>query len=362
MVVGGKRLSPIAPKPSRVTIADVASAAGVSVGTASKALNGRGQLRAETREKVLAAARALRFSPNSAAQSLQAGRSFTVGLLTTDSIGRFSIPVLLGAEEALGAGELSALLCDTRGDVVRERHYLQTLESRRIDGLIVVGRRNDPRPPLAEPLIVPVVYAMAPSSDEADMSVVPDNAGGAGLAIEHLIATGRQRIAHITGPQHHLAARVRAEVTEGIVAAAGLRLAGGRCYYGEWSEEWGRQAAHVILRSEPECDAIFCGNDQIARGLADSLREMGRRVPDDIALVGFDNWDVMAASCRPPLTTVDMNLMELGRVAATRLLDAIDNAGTPGLEHIPCHLVVRESTRTVPMADGLGPYEAAALA
>jgi LacI family transcriptional regulator len=127
--------------------------------------------------------------------------------------------------------------------------------------------------------------------------------------------------------------------------------------YGEWTEEWGRQATDVLLRSEADLDAIFCGNDQIARGVADALREAGRRVPDDVALVGFDNWEVMAASSRPPLTTVDMNLRELGRAAGEGLLAAIDGQPSAGLQLLPCSLVVRESSRsrhlTVPAQGGV---------
>jgi LacI family transcriptional regulator len=114
--------------------------------------------------------------------------------------------------------------------------------------------------------------------------------------------------------------------------------------HGEWSEEWGRQATHILLRAQPDIDAVFCGSDQIARGVADSLRESGRRVPADIALVGFDNWEVMAAAGRPPLTTVDMNLTRLGHIAAQRLLAAIDGHPSHGLETLPCQLVVRQST------------------
>lgn len=327
-----------------VTITDVAARAGVSVGTASKALNDRGKLRAETRERVAAAARELGFRPNAMARGLLAGRSFTVGLLTTDHVGRFSLPVLLGAEDALGAGEISVFLCDTRGDAIRERHYLQALASRRVDGIIVTGRRTDPRPPLPVPPQVPVVYAMAPSADEDDMSLVPDEAQGASIAIDHLVAGGRRHIAHITGPARHHSSRVRAAAVEQALSAAGLELAGGRVLYGEWNEPWGRQAVHQVLRAEPKCDAIFCGSDQIARGVAESLRECGRVVPDDIALVGYDNWDVMATACRPPLTTVDMDLGELGRAAAVRLLRAIDGEITPGVTHLPCRLVVRDST------------------
>jgi LacI family transcriptional regulator len=333
------------PVPRRpATIADVASLAEVSVGTASKALNGRGQLRAETRERVLAAADQLGFQPNALARGLLAGRSFTVGLITTDSFGRFSIPVMLGVEDALGAGQISVFLCDGRGDPIREQHYIRTLLARRVDGIIVTGRRADPRPPIGTGLPVPVVYAMTQSADPADCSLAPDDAGGGRLAIEHLLATGRSRIGHITGPDRFLAARLRAEGARAALGEAGLALAGARVLHGEWSEEWGRQATHILLRAQPDIDAVFCGSDQIARGVADSLRESGRRVPADIALVGFDNWEVMAAAGRPPLTTVDMNLTRLGHIAAQRLLAAIDGHPSHGLETLPCQLVVRQST------------------
>jgi LacI family transcriptional regulator len=328
----------------RPTIVDVARLAGVSAGTVSKVLNDRGSLREATRRRVLDAAETLGFRPNSLARGLLSGRSFTVGLLTTDHVGRFSLPVLLGAEDTLGVGEISVFLCDSRGDAVRERQHLRTLLSRRIDGLIVTGRRTDPRPPLPVSVPVPVVYAMAPSTDPADMSVLPDEAGGAEAAVRHLLATGRSRIAHVTGPQRHNSARVRAERTERVLADAGLSPATGHVHFGEWSERWGRQAAQLVLREQPDCDAIFCGNDQIARGVVESLRDLGRVVPEDVAVVGFDNWEVMATAARPPLTTVDMELAELGRAAATRLLAAIDGAPTPGPQQLPCRLVLRDST------------------
>src|SRR5580704_5720423 len=115
----------------RVTIRDVATEAGVSIGTASKALNGQGKLRAETRERVAEAAQRLGFAPNTLAQALLAGRSFTVGLITTDSFGRFSIPVMLGAEDALGTGQVSVFMCDTRDDPDRERRAVEMLAARR---------------------------------------------------------------------------------------------------------------------------------------------------------------------------------------------------------------------------------------
>jgi LacI family transcriptional regulator len=331
-----------------VTITDVARLAGVSPGTASKALNGRGGISAGTAERVRQAADRLGYQPNALARGLLTGRSFTVGLITTDSFGRFSIPVMQGAEDALGPGRIAVFLCDSRDDRIREQHYLRTLLERRVDGIIVTGRRQDPREPIGRGLPVPVVYAMTHSTDPADLSLIPDDEEGGALAVRHLLSTGRTNIGHVTGPQRFKAAVLRAKGTQNALAAAGLELAGGEPLYGEWSEEWGRQATDVLLRSVPGLDAIFCGNDQIARGVADAVREAGRRVPEDVALVGFDNWEVIAASCRPPLTTVDMNLRELGRVAGERLLAAIEGHPSSGLHQLPCSLVVRESSRPRP--------------
>jgi DNA-binding LacI/PurR family transcriptional regulator len=329
---------------ARATLTDVAARAGVSVGTASKALSNTGRMRPETRQRVLDAVRDLDFRPNQQAQSLHTGRSWTVGLMTTDGIGRFSTPVLLGAEDALGAGKISVLLCDTRGDLIREQHHLQNLMDRRVDGIIVTGRRTDPRPPLSGIHDgVPVVYALSPSTDPTDISVVSDDAQGCRLAIDHLLATGRTRIAHVTGPAHHAAAADRARYTDELLTAAQLQLSDGKAHFGDWSEAWGRRAADMVLRAAPDTDAFFAGNDQIARGVTDALRERGITVPDQIAVLGYDNWDTMALASRPPLTTIDVDLTEIGRIAALRLLDAIDENPAPGVHKVPCRLVVRDS-------------------
>jgi LacI family transcriptional regulator len=188
---------------------------------------------------------------------------------------------------------------------------------------------------------------MTHSTSLDDLSLIPDDEEGGALAVRHLLSTGRKTIGHVTGPRRFKAALLRAKAV-GALAAAGLELAGGQTLYGEWTEEWGLQATDVLLRSVPGLDAVFCGNDQIARGAADAVREAGRSVPEDVALVGFDNWEIMAAACRPPLTTVDMNLRQLGRAAGEHLLSAIDGRPSSGLQLLPCALVVRESSRALP--------------
>ena len=153
-----------------------------------------------------------------------------------------------------------------------------------------------------------MVYAFSPSTDPDDTSVVVDDHGGAGSTVQHLLSLGRQRIAHVTGPASHQSARDRAAAT---VEFADAMV--GEPMHGEWTERWGRHVVDVLLRTTPDLDAISCGSDQIARGVCDRLRELGRAVPDDIAVTGYDNWSVMALASRPPLTTVDLELEELGR-------------------------------------------------
>ena len=210
------------------TISDVARLAGVSPGTVSKALNGRGALSLGTIARIQQAAEQLGYQPNALARGLLAGRTFTVGLITTDSFGRFSIPVMQGAEDALGPGRISVFLCDSRDDQIREQHYLRTLLERRVDGIIVTGRRQDPREPIGSDIPVPVIYAMTSSTDPADLSLVPDDAEGGADAVRHLLSTGRTKIGHVTGPRSFLAARLRAAGRGGDAGGGRARAGHGR--------------------------------------------------------------------------------------------------------------------------------------
>lgn len=325
-----------------VTLADIAARAGVSVGTASRVLNGTGQLSDSTRDAVLAAAEELDFklAPRSRRQ-----RTYTVGLITTDSFARFASPIMMGVEDALGDGRMSVLLADGRGDLIRERHHLKTFVDRRVDGIIMTGRRAEARASIAEFVgSIPTVYVLARSQEPEDLSVVLDDEQGARLAIDHLLSLGHRKIVHVTGPQKHLAARLRDEGARKALERTGLELSG-ETMWGEWSEAWGRQAAHLLVYSGVEFDAVFAGSDQIARGLVEELAVVGRIVPHDVSVVGFDNWDVMALATRPALTTIDPELADMGRMAANYLLQGIETGVMPtGVIPHPCKLVMRDST------------------
>jgi len=317
----------------------------VSVGTVSKALNGRGRLRAETRQRVQAEAERLEFRPNDLIKSLLRGRTFTVGLITTDYFGRFNMPVVSGIEDALGSAEILVFLCNVRDDPVRERQVISALLAKKVDGIIVMGRSVDPRPPINVGLSgPPVVYAFSRVPDPIALCLLPDDAQGARLATEHLLRIGRRHLAHITGPADREAVAWRREGMGSVLRQHGIGLPESRVLYGTWTEGWGYDAVGRLLELDAGVDAIFCGSDIIARGVLDGLRERGRSIPADVAVVGFDNWEIIATQTRPPLTTIDMNLHDLGCVAAERLLTMVEGAQDSGIVRLPCSLVVRESS------------------
>lgn len=323
----------------------MARAAGVSVGTVSKALNGSGRLRPETRERVRAEAERLEFRPNDLIKSLLRGRTFTVGLITTDYFGRFNMPVIAGIEDALGAAEILVFLCNVRDDPEREKRVVSALLAKQVDGIIVMGRRIDPRLPISVGRSgLPVVYAFTRTLDPTTLCLHPDDAQGARLATNHLLESGRRNLAYISGPADREAVIARRQGMAEVLAQHGHGLPDERVLCGDWSEAWGFDAVSQLLARDLEIDAVFCGSDIIARGVMDGLRERGRAIPDDVAVVGFDNWEIIAAQARPPLTTVDMNLHDLGRAAAERLLAQLEGATESGLVRLPCSLIVREST------------------
>ena len=328
-----------------VTLRDVAALAGVSIGTASKALNRGGKLSDQTRERVIACAQQLGFRPNDLAQSLHRGQSFTVGAISNDSFGRFAMPIMEGLEECLTDSSMSVFMCNATDDPEREARHVESLLGKRVDGIVVTGRRADPRRPLeVHASGLPVVYVYSQIDAPAALCLLPDDQRGAVLACAHLIGLGRRRIVHVTGPERFEAVRLRRAGFRAALADAGLPVDDKMALSGDWSEAWGRTALEPLFKSRRRApDAIFCGNDQIARGVIDGLRDRGITVPDDVAVVGFDNWQIIAEACRPPLTTIDMNLKQLGREAGRRLIDLIAGKTHVGVHRLPCSLIVRAS-------------------
>jgi LacI family transcriptional regulator len=327
------------------TLLEVAERAGVSLTTASKAINGKNRVSDATRARVIAAAAELSFTPSPIARGLTTGRSSTVGFIIADSMShRFGVPVMLGAEAALGEIDLSMITCDARGDQARSLELARMLTARKVDGVLIVGDNNTVTASVTRHVDVPVVYVYGETDDESDVVHMPDDRNGIGLVVDHLVATGRRRIAHLTGPRRTTAVTLRAAGVSSRLRSHHLRLAA-PVAYGTWSQRWARAAATALIERCPDIDAVLCGSDQIASGVLIALDELGRRVPDDIAVTGYDNWPVFALETEPQLTTVDMNLEALGAAAARELFTIIDGAPPRGgVRRHACDLVVRGSS------------------
>lgn len=324
---------------SRVTIHDVARMAGVSVSTVSKALNGGGRMTQATRDLIKAVAAEAGFRPNALARSLLSSRSFTVGLITNDTYGRFTLPLMSGISEELVDRGVSVFLCAIEDNANLARIHVDAMMDKQVDGIIATGKRIDSSLPVdLSRLPVPVVYAFT-KGVEGSVVLACDDAHGARLAVERMGAVGRKKLLHITGPRDFAAAVDRAEA---FSFAAGPEA---RVLYGSWSEAWGYEAVTYIWDSLSEKpDGIFCGNDQIARGVVDALKERGALVPGDVSVIGFDNWEIFAAQTRPGLTSIDMNLKELGRIAGRTVVDLAEGRNVQvGYHRHPCRLVVRGS-------------------
>ncbi len=328
-----------------ITIHDVAREAGVSIATVSKAVNGKGRMRPTTRAHVLRVAERLGFRPNDLALSLRRRRSYTVGLLSNDIYGRFALPILGGVEEALAARHTSVFLCNAADDPDTEARHLTSLLRKRVDGLIFTARRVDSLFPAERTKQdIPVVHANLESRLDRP-ALLADDRAGARIGTTHLVKLGRRRIAHVSGPHSFAAVRLRQAGFEDALHAAGLTSAA--TLFAEWSERSGWDAVDRLFSGvlpDQRPDAIFCGSDQIGRGVVDALRHHGLAVPADVAIVGFDNWEVLASATQPALTTVDPCLKALGILAGETLMGMIDGAAEPpGPRLLPCRLTVRNS-------------------
>lgn len=330
------------PSSPRIRLSDVAVVAGVSLSTASKALNGNPRISEATRLRVEEAAARLDFRPNALAQSFASGRSRTVGVLAHHASNTFSRPVLVGAVVALGEQQQAALVLD--GDVRAHREMresIRALTDRRIDGVLVVGDRHELTPSITHNFEVPVTYVYTASDEASDVVYLPDNEAAGRTAVQHLIDTGRSRIAHITADASRLTVRRRERGMHAALSEAGLSLAA-PTYYDDWTQSSGAAGMNALLDSGVEIDAVFCGNDHIAFGAMEACAARGIRVPEDIAFVGVDNWEgVILNQDVRRLTTVDLELFTLGETAARSLLAP---AQEPGEHFLPVTLVLGPSS------------------
>ncbi|MFB4350802.1 LacI family DNA-binding transcriptional regulator [Microbacterium sp. CR_7] len=329
-----------------ISLKDVAAIAGVSVSTASKVLRGGGKASDATRERILEAAARLDYEPNALGQFLAQGRSATIGVLTLNAPGAFTMPVLTAATTALGARDLSVLVSDSRLDRAVVAATVRKFRARKVDGLLVVGDGSGTAMrSVTAGFTVPVVYAYGFSDEPDDVSFVHNGQVAGELAGRHLLGLGRRRIAHIGASLDDHSARERAEGLTSVLAAEGLELVGGAGFHGDWSRSWGRRAAEDLVASGLEFDAVFCGNDTIAMAASEVFRQAGLRIPADVAIVGFDNLAGLMDQHDRTLTTIDPLLSTVGERAAEYLADAIGGgAYEPGVHRVDGILIEGESS------------------
>jgi LacI family transcriptional regulator len=332
---------------SNITIRDVAQLAGVSPATVSKVLNGIPYVSPDTHARVQAAVEQLQFRPNSIARSLKMSRTSTLGLITNDLEGVFTMSMMRGVEEVAAEQGFSVFLCNSYGEPERERAHLQVLLDKQIDGVILMNgfRVHERGAPALSLGNMPVVYLFQYTRTSGIPSVIPDDFGGAVTGTQHLLDCGHQRIGVINGPPNYEATHIRLAGYRQTIEAAGLTFDPALVRAGKWYESFGYALTNDLLSQAEPPDSLFCMSDSLAVAAMSVVRERGLNIPRDISVVGFDN-RAFAGHQTPPLTTVKLPLVEMGRLAGELLLQAI-KAGKPADEiyRVPCELIQRASTR-----------------
>jgi len=328
----------------RVTIRDVARKAGVSVATVSRVFNDSGPVNVETRNRIREVARELRYAPNSAARSLSARRTGTLGVLLPDLHGEFFSEVIRGVDLAVQRHGYHLLLSSSHNDRAEVAAALRVMHGR-VDGIILMSPAVDADTLVAElPASLPVVLLNCAVRDERFDSLDIDNAGGARAMTEHLLACGHRRIAVVCGPARNHDANERLRGYREALRAAGVEPREAWELPGDFSEAAGHRSAASLLALDPRPTALFAANDAMAIGAMSALREAGLRVPDDVAVTGFDDVPI-SRYVTPPLTTVRVAISEFGARAADVLVAALAGDGTHRRGHdvLPTALVVRGS-------------------
>jgi DNA-binding LacI/PurR family transcriptional regulator len=335
-------------QPRRPTLEDVAARAGVGRGTASRVINGASRVSARARQAVETAIEELGYVPNRAARSLVTNRTDAIALVIAESEERvFGEPFFAGVVRGIGVALAEAdkqlvLLIAPAGRAGRpSSHVDDYLTRQHVDGVLLLSLHDDDSlPGRIRDRGIPVVLGGGPRPGPDVGYVDNDNAEGARLAVAHLLKRGRSRIATIAGPADMTVGHDRLAGYRAAVRAAGANPL--HVEYGDFSRPSGEAAMRALLERHPDLDAVFAANDLMAAGAMSVLREAGRSVPGDVAVVGFDDSDVAVSL---GLTSVHQSADAMGRAMVEVLLQAVaapDDA--PETRILPTHLVFRGSS------------------
>ena len=326
------------------TIRDVAREARVSVATVSRVFNNSGPVREETRAAILAVAERLQYTPNTAARSLSTRRTGTVGVLLPDLHGEFFSEVIRGIDQTVQSSGYHVLISSSHNDRAEIEAALRAMRGR-VDGLILMAPDLDADSLLANlPERLPLVLLNTHLKEPGFDSINIDNYGGALRMTMHLLDAGRRRIALITGGARNYDAQERLRGYREALRGRGLGVDERLIVPGDFTEWSGHAAAQRLAALEPLPDAVFATNDSMAVGALSALRDAGVSVPEDIAVVGFDDIPI-AQYVSPALTTVRVSIASLGSRAAARLFQCLAAGERPAHTHevLPTELVIRRS-------------------
>jgi LacI family transcriptional regulator len=331
------------------TLKDVARLANVHLSTVARVLNGdpRQRVSEEVRERIVALAREQGYQPNRLARALRLKRTHVIGTLIPDIANPFFGALLRGIEDAATQHGFSVILANTDDEPAREQRGLLMLRERQVDGLILAtARRDDPALRDLAATGYPHVLVNRHTDPLGANAVVPDDFAGAVSAVEHLLALGHRRIAHIAGAEETSTGHTRRRAYQETLARHGLVADPALVVRGSFREAGGYEAMQALLARADRPTAVFAVNDLAAVGALRALREARLSVPDDVSVVGFNDLSV-AALVTPRLTTVHVPPQAMG-AAAARLLDMLagkDIATSPVV--VPVELVRRDSTAPV---------------
>jgi len=327
----------------KTTIKDVASKANVSIATVSRVFNKENVVVEETKQRILKAAEDLQYVPNHVARSLSTNRTDTVGLLLPDLHGEFFSEIIRGIDQVAQQSDGHLLVSSSHNKKDEIRAALR-LMSGRVDGIIIMSPNIDAETLHRNiPKGIPVVLLNCFLNDQSFDSINIDNFTGASMVVKHLITHGHTKIAHIKGNDENYDARQRIEGYRKALSEAKLEQYAVEVV-GDFTQSSGYNAAKEILKMKDRPSAIFAGNDSMAIGAIGALKDSGVEVPNEIAVVGFDDIPV-AKYLQPRLTTVGIDVDEYGGLAMKRLLANINDGDNHKKQHtiISPHLAVRDS-------------------
>jgi DNA-binding LacI/PurR family transcriptional regulator len=332
-----------------VTIRELASAAGVSIATVSRVLNNKPHpVGEETRRRILALADTMGYRPNLAARSLRTERSSTIGIITDNIDSPHTTMMVRGIQDRVKEDGYICVIISADWDPKNEREAIHDLASRAIDGIIFAETWHRSANEILELSNKPFVFVHRQFPSAHPYSVTPDEIYGARLATSHLLGLGHRRIGYINGPVEFYASADRLHGYQEELAAHGLTFDASLVARGDWQVASGYGAMTELLAAGPRPTAVFAGNDLMAAGAMYAIFDAGMRVPQDLAVVGYDNRDI-ARIFRPSLTTVTLPLYDMGRASAQILLDLLSGQEEPGAEiKIRGRLIIRESCGAAP--------------